>query len=41
MVGYGQFGDDEFVRFVTVNAQNKKEDIIDFFKTLEEFANNA
>jgi sulfinoalanine decarboxylase/sulfinoalanine decarboxylase/aspartate 1-decarboxylase len=41
MVGYGQFGDDEFVRFVTVNAQNKKQDIIDFFKTLEDFANNV
>lgn len=37
MVGYGQFGEDEFIRFVTVNAQNTEEDIIDFFKTMERF----
>lgn len=37
MVGYGQFREDEFIRFVTVNAQNEDEDIIQFFKTLEDF----
>jgi len=38
MVGYGSFQEDEFVRFVTINAQNSKEEILDFFKVLEEFA---
>ena len=37
LVGYGVFGRDEFVRFVTINAQNDKEDILNFFKTLEQF----
>ena len=37
LVGYGAFRDDEFVRFVTINAQNNPEDILNFFKTLEEF----
>ncbi len=38
MVGYGSFQEDEFIRFVTINAQNSKQDILDFFKVLEEFA---
>jgi len=38
MVGYGSFQEDEFVRFVTINAQNSKEEILEFFKVLEEFA---
>lgn len=37
MVGYGAFREDEFIRFVTINAQNSKEDILNFFKTLEDF----
>lgn len=37
MVGYGSFRRDTFVRFVTINADNTKEDIINFFKTLEQF----
>ena len=40
MVGFGSFQDDEFVRFVTINADNKNEDIINFFKVLEEFVEN-
>ena len=38
MVGYGSFQEDEFVRFVTINAQNSKEEIFEFFRVLEEFA---
>lgn len=37
MVGYGTFMEDTFIRFVTINADNSKEDIIAFFKTLEAF----
>ena len=37
LVGYGSFKDDTFVRLVTINAQNKTEDIIQFFKTIESF----
>lgn len=37
LVGYGTFGDDEFIRLVTINAQNEKQDILNFFKMLEEF----
>jgi sulfinoalanine decarboxylase/sulfinoalanine decarboxylase/aspartate 1-decarboxylase len=37
MVGFGTFKSAEFVRFVTINADNQKEDIINFFKTLEQF----
>ena len=38
MVGYGSFNGDEFIRFVTINAQNTKQDILNFFQTLEAFA---
>ena len=38
LVGYGQFHGVEFVRLVTVNAQNSAGDILNFFKKLEEFA---
>ena len=38
LVGYGSFGGDEFVRLVTINAQNDAQVILDFFKTLERFA---
>jgi sulfinoalanine decarboxylase/sulfinoalanine decarboxylase/aspartate 1-decarboxylase len=37
LVGYGSFQENEFIRFVTINAQNEPEDIINFFKTLEAF----
>jgi len=37
LVGYGSFGDDEFVRLVTINAQNDAQVILNFFKTLEAF----
>ena len=37
LVGFGSFNGDEFIRFVTINAQNEGIDIIDFFKTLEDF----
>lgn len=40
MVGYGQFQGQEFIRLVTVNAQNSKEEILSFFKKLEEFVEN-
>ena len=38
LVGYGTFGADEFVRLVTINAQNDAQVILKFFKTLEKFA---
>lgn len=37
MVGYGSFRENEFIRFVTINAQNDHEDILNFFKTMEHF----
>ncbi len=37
MVGYGSFNDNEFIRLVTINAQNNSRDIINFFKTMEKF----
>lgn len=37
MVGYGTFKENTFVRLVTINAQNEKEDILNFFKVLEQF----
>ena len=37
LVGYGSFKGDEFIRFVTINAQNDPSVIVDFFKTLERF----
>ena len=38
VVGFGSFNDDTFVRLVTINANNEKSDILNFFKVLEEFA---
>ncbi|MFT4660386.1 MAG: sulfinoalanine decarboxylase [Patiriisocius sp.] len=38
VVGFGSFNNDTFIRLVTVNANNTKEDILNFFKVLEEFA---
>jgi len=37
VVGFGSFNDNTFVRLVTINANNKKYDILNFFKVLEEF----
>ncbi len=37
MVGFGAFQGDEFVRFVTINSENTKEDILNFFKKMEQF----
>ncbi|RDK84165.1 pyridoxal phosphate-dependent decarboxylase family protein [Marinirhabdus gelatinilytica] len=37
MVGYGTFQENEFVRLVTINSGNKDEDILNFFKILENF----
>lgn len=38
LVGYGSFQGQEFIRLVTINAQNSKEDILQFFHKLERFA---
>ena len=35
VVGFGSFNDDTFVRLVTINANNSKQDILNFFKVLE------
>ena len=37
VVGFGSFAKDTFVRLVTINANNTKQDILNFFKVLEEF----
>ena len=37
LVGYGTFKADEFIRLVTINAQNDHQDILNFFKVLEQF----
>lgn len=37
LVGYGSFDGDEFIRLVTINAQNQDSDILNFFQTLEKF----
>jgi len=41
LVGYGAFQDDEFVRLVTINAQNDKKDILNFFNTIENFVETS
>ncbi|MDN6279951.1 MAG: aminotransferase class V-fold PLP-dependent enzyme [Psychroflexus sp.] len=40
MVGYGSFNNENFVRLVTVNSSNNEEDILNFFKVLEEYVSN-
>jgi len=40
LVGFGTFKNDEFVRLVTINTSLKEEDIMNFFKKIEEFVNN-
>lgn len=37
LVGYGTFNGEEFIRLVTINAQNDKEDILNFFRVIENF----
>ncbi|MFT4779463.1 MAG: sulfinoalanine decarboxylase [Flavobacteriales bacterium] len=37
VVGFGSFNGDTFVRLVTINANNEKIDILNFFKVMEEF----
>lgn len=37
VVGFGSFNDHTFIRLVTINANNDKQDILNFFKVLEEF----
>lgn len=37
VVGFGSFQEDTFVRLVTINANNEKEDIFHFFQVLEDF----
>ncbi|MGC1473666.1 MAG: aminotransferase class V-fold PLP-dependent enzyme [Psychroserpens sp.] len=41
MVGFGNFRDQKFVRMVTVNTLLQKEDIINFFDTIEKFVATA
>ena len=35
MVGFGSFKSEEFIRLITINANNSEEDILHFFKVLE------
>jgi len=37
VVGFGSFQGETFVRFVTINANNEEQDILNFFKVLEDF----
>ena len=37
VVGFGTFEEDTFIRLVTINANNSKEDILNFFKVMEEY----
>jgi sulfinoalanine decarboxylase len=37
VVGFGAFRDETFIRLVTINANNTKKDILNFFRVLEEF----
>ena len=39
MVGFGTFQNNIFIRLVLVNYENSPNDLIQFFKTLENFAN--
>ncbi|MBT8188786.1 MAG: aminotransferase class V-fold PLP-dependent enzyme [Bacteroidia bacterium] len=40
MVGYGHFRDQQFVRMVAVNSGLQKNDMLEFFRRLESFADN-
>ncbi|MFT6167184.1 MAG: glutamate/tyrosine decarboxylase-like PLP-dependent enzyme [Vicingaceae bacterium] len=37
MVSHGNFGDQHFIRLVTINSDNSEKEIINFFKTIEQF----
>ncbi len=37
MVGYGEFNGVTFIRLVTINSNNEREDILNFFKVLEAY----
>ena len=37
VVGFGSFEQGTFIRLVTINANNEKQDILNFFKVLEDF----
>lgn len=41
VVGFGSFKEDTFIRLVTINANNEKEDILNFFKVLEDFVDKT
>ncbi|ARV10229.1 cysteine synthase [Winogradskyella sp. PC-19] len=41
MVGFGKFNNTEFVRMVTINTVLQKEDILNFFETLETYASKS
>lgn len=40
VVGFGTIKGNTFIRLVTINPSNTKEDILDFFKTIEDFVAN-
>jgi len=37
LVGFGSFGDNDFIRLVTINSNNSRDDILKFFRILEQF----
>jgi len=37
MVSHGSFGDHHFIRLVTINSDNSEKEIMNFFKTIEQF----
>ena len=41
MVGYGSHKGETFIRLVSVNRENNEKDILNFFRTLEDFANKS
>lgn len=41
VVGFGSFNNDTFVRLVTINANNTKHDILNFFQALEDFVDQT
>ena len=41
VVGFGSFEEDTFIRLVTINANNEKQDILHFFKVLEGFVDKT
>ncbi len=41
VVGFGSFEKETFIRLVTINANNEKQDILNFFKALEDFVDKT